>query len=1348
VAGRETNLQIRIGSSLDGRGFKSAEASARILERELAKLELQQRKMAAEELAAYREQESRAKAVADREKQLADRRNAALGKVGSAAIGAGLALGVGVGFAVKQFADFDKAMSRAAAGTDATEKEMGQLRSAAIRAGADTQFSAVGAADAITALGKAGVSVQDILGGGLAGSLSLAAAGELDVGQAAEIAATAMTQFGLQGKELPHVADLLAAGAGKAQGDVTDLSLALSYVGPVAHGMGISIEEATGTIAELASQGILGEKAGTGLRGVLSSLTSPSAKAAAEMKSLGIEVYDAQGNFKGFDGVAGELRGALSGMTAAQRDAALGVIFGNEQITTARVLYQGGAEAVDEWTRKVNDSGFATRQAARLMDNLSGDAEKLRGSLQTAFISGGSGANDGLRSLVQTADHAVDLFNDLPPELQQGAVQMAALAAATLLAAGAATKAVIGYANLRRTLTELGASASLAQRALLTVTIAGTAGVIGAGIGEQIGHMQAADVQTRKLSASLVDFARSGKLGRDGLKLFDDGVGPFKNHADSTAEALHRFGAEAHLALDSGWNARLGRWQSLGGGVSKFRDTVGQLDAALADMVKHGRADEARTAFERLTKAAVDQGLPFAKIQAEFKQYSAVLDGVDKSGNTAADRIENLNLGLDANANAAQRAAAKMEAYSKEVAATAEKSFGSQTDVLGGFQVDDGAASKSASESLAKAKQRLADVEARVAVKRKRTLSDEQAITRAQQAVARAQRGVTEATALSATKTLSVQYRDTLREAQQFTRDITEVTRRGLDPGTVSKLLQEGPHAAEPVLQALLSDHSNRLIAMSNRTEQELAKVGATAVEQARLTARAIASDSSALSDELPRAMQIARVKAELGARDTATAIARALHIPPAEVQKIADDFGILLASDLQVTADALSPIFQRADALMARNGQALDGNTAAAAANRKGLDDLRTSAGNYLAQVEQQLGPGAAFQGVLAATRARLEDEAVKFGMGKDAAKRYADQILAVPKLAQTTLQLEHAQYTAQLKAAQRLLASIRSKNVTIHFTAAGLVEVGKQSAAAAQSRFQGADGGVMSYYAAGGVTIPMGHRGDTAHTAQIAPAGAMRVWAEPETGGEAYIPLAPAKRRRSKSVAQDVVERFGGRIVWMAAGGVTRPVETPQHDGVRLAPWPGGPQASIPERRRPPVPILLPQQSGPARDRIETRLTDVVRDLGRRDTHRDMESHRREDSRAEHRERREDRRAEYRDRVTDRRTDYRDRVTDRRTHHRDRVTDHRLDRHHRVLIDRGERQVERVTERQLSQSVARPAVGSTPSVQFVPVPITVREHVDNSVSLHGVQITAPTPAALRNFERGRSFTPTSGSR
>jgi TP901 family phage tail tape measure protein len=321
------------------------------------------------------------------------------------------------GVTVKAAADFERAMSGVGAATMASSGQMDELRAAALKMGADTMYSATEAANAETELAKAGVSVKDILGGGLKGALDLAAAGQLDVASAANIAATSLQQFHLTGSQTSHVADLLSAGAGKAMGSVTDLAGALKYVGPVAAQMGVSIDQATGTLALFAQQGVVGEQAGTSLRGVISALVSPSTQASNEMAALGINVFDATGHFVGLDGVAGQLQKSMGGLTEKQRSNALGLIFGNEQLTAARILYSAGAQGVQDWTSKVNDSGYAARQAAKLTDNLTGDIERLGGSLSTVLIEGGSGANGVLRFLTQTATGAVNAFGDLPGPL-------------------------------------------------------------------------------------------------------------------------------------------------------------------------------------------------------------------------------------------------------------------------------------------------------------------------------------------------------------------------------------------------------------------------------------------------------------------------------------------------------------------------------------------------------------------------------------------------------------------------------------------------------------------------------------------------------------------------------------------------------------------------------------------------------------------------------------------------------------------------------------------------------------------------------------------------------------------
>jgi TP901 family phage tail tape measure protein len=384
----------------------------------------------------------------------------------------GLIAAAGLGVMVAKAATFEQAMSNVAAATHESEANMGLLRDAAIDAGASTAFSASEAAAAIENLAKAGVATADILGenGALNGSLALAAAGQLEVADAAEFTATALTQFQLAGSEATHVADILAAGAGKAQGEVSDMANALKYAGVPAANLGISIEQTAGALALFAKNGIIGEQAGTSMRGMLSSLTSPSKVAAETMSDLGISLFDAQGEFIGLAGVADQLQTQLGGLTEQERSAALGRIFGNEQLQAANVLYREGAAGVEEWTKNVDDAGFAAETAAIKTDNLRGDIERLGGALDTALISGGSGSQGALRGLTQGLTGLVDGYNKLPPAASNAASGLLAAGAVAGGTIWAGSKLVRTVSDTREALANLGPAGQKGAKGLGLVT--------------------------------------------------------------------------------------------------------------------------------------------------------------------------------------------------------------------------------------------------------------------------------------------------------------------------------------------------------------------------------------------------------------------------------------------------------------------------------------------------------------------------------------------------------------------------------------------------------------------------------------------------------------------------------------------------------------------------------------------------------------------------------------------------------------------------------------------------------------------------------------------------------------
>jgi TP901 family phage tail tape measure protein len=429
----------------------------------------------------------------------------AFNAVGGAATGIGLAAGAGFGAAVVAAANFDQKMSGAAVATSATTAELTRLRDAAKQVGADTVFSAGEAAEGITQLGKAGLSTSDILGGALTGSTDLAAAGQIGLGEAAEYVAVTLKQFGLEGGRATDVADALTAGANLAVGEVGDLGQALAQSGQVASQFGIPMEETVGTLAAFANAGLLGSDAGTSFKTMLQRLANPSAESAALMEELGIRTFDASGEFVGIAGVADQLQGSLSGLTVEQRQAALATIFGSDAVRAASVLYDEGGASIRSWTENVSQSGFAAEQASALLDNLRGDVEALRGSLDTALIGTGEGAQGPLRDTVQTITDLVNAYNDMPGPAQTAVGATLGVVGAVGLAGGAAALAVPQIVSLYDNLGRLGRVGTATQTGLRGLGAILT-GPIGIGLGLAAGAAIAYAISQQKAKQRAEEF--------------------------------------------------------------------------------------------------------------------------------------------------------------------------------------------------------------------------------------------------------------------------------------------------------------------------------------------------------------------------------------------------------------------------------------------------------------------------------------------------------------------------------------------------------------------------------------------------------------------------------------------------------------------------------------------------------------------------------------------------------------------------------------------------------------------------------------------------------------------------
>lgn len=143
-----------------------------------------------------------------------------------------------------------------------------------------------------------------------------------------------------------------------------------------------------------------------------------------------------------------------------------------------------------------------------------------------------------------------------------------------------------------------------------------------------------------------------------------------------------------------------------------------------------------------------------------------------------------------------------------------------------------------------------------------------------------------------------------------------------------------------------------------------------------------------------------------------------------------------------------------------------------------------------------------------------QVEAEGIKIGLTKDQAKHYAEALLEVPTVVTTAVNTPGlTQAIAQLDGLVSRIAIVNGKPVAVHV---GVDSSNEREDRRAVSQFPSQPR--TKKFALGGIEN---------HAAQYGAGG--RIWAEPETGGEAYIPLAASKRARSVGLLGDVAARFG---------------------------------------------------------------------------------------------------------------------------------------------------------------------------------------------------------------------------
>lgn len=358
--------------------------------------------------------------------------------------------------------EFEAGMNRLASVTGDSLSQAGlsldDFSAKFLELGAETQFSAAQAQDAAIALAKGGIPVADILGTATEATLGLAAAGELELGPAADIVAKQLGVWAETGVTAAQVADQMAQAANASTVDVDELAMGLANVGGTAKVAGVDFADLTQTMALIAPGFSSASDAGTSLATMIRGFQPTTGPATKAMQDLGLMTfnaqkalafladegikpasnnfqdisaalmkfgaaqgmsadkqralvssfntsvfYDAEGAFVGMEEAARLLAGATGDLSEAEKVMAFSTIFGADAIRAASAVANAGQEGFNAMGEAMVNAGSAADQAAIKQQGFAFAMDSLKGTIETVQIVVGGALLPVLTDLLNNA---------------------------------------------------------------------------------------------------------------------------------------------------------------------------------------------------------------------------------------------------------------------------------------------------------------------------------------------------------------------------------------------------------------------------------------------------------------------------------------------------------------------------------------------------------------------------------------------------------------------------------------------------------------------------------------------------------------------------------------------------------------------------------------------------------------------------------------------------------------------------------------------------------------------------------------------------------------------------------
>ncbi|EAC6025723.1 phage tail tape measure protein [Listeria monocytogenes] len=479
------------------------------------------------------------------------------------------------------------------------------------------------------------------------------------------VTTSTLEQFGMISKDTNKqmeytnkVADVLTYVADKTAAGFSDMGTAMNYVGPISHSLGYSLTDTAAAVGLLSNRGIEGQKAGTGLRGMLTSLLKPSKSAAEAMSAVGLTIEDNNGNMKTLPTLLDDINDKTKKMTKTQKNSFLTMIFGREPLSAVNTLLEAGGDSLRKYSKGADEANGYTKQVADNMRKAGKfGVDQFKASLEVLEQNVGQKLMPALTPIIEWANKMIDKFNDLSGAQQQSIIKWAGILAATgpvLMIGGklvSMTGGLIkGFAGLGKI---LGLGSKLAPLAAgfgaTTTAVEGTS-LAAAGLAGSFGALPAVIGLAGAALIGVGIYALDKHISKieeskERIKTWGYDIGA---EADKSMGKFNEFASEGKLALDTFATGATEDSEKI---VSAFKNMADEIkkntDDALGDFKK--AYDEASPAVQALLDNAMKDSEKRAEerkanVDSQYKEIEKIYQShAVKTGKMTSEQSKIVN---------------------------------------------------------------------------------------------------------------------------------------------------------------------------------------------------------------------------------------------------------------------------------------------------------------------------------------------------------------------------------------------------------------------------------------------------------------------------------------------------------------------------------------------------------------------------------------------------------------------------------------------------------------------------------------------------------------------------------